>query len=566
MNKLLKICVITIIMLVIGGCTLLSPNSQSVLEQQVSTETNINKRSEEVNLNDVFIELSDIKTPIIDKYAIPFPRLAMWWLDPYEESSLTMSQYDLLLNEMDGDELIDKVNSIRQLNEDFILLRPLSPSEHELTFDWMNDEVNVAIKELPTQFFLMHQGSTLVKDISDDDTRLYLDNLYTSDGLPLYLVGDDIAIGDNESATILSINESENHLTVERGYIRDAEQHKSGDRVAAHVRFWPGSWVMNITSACPKLEVPGVDYPIDYISYYHLLINNQVDGLYDEAWENPYYVNTEANYNGFAIDRFEDHQSWLKWTDDEVRLLDPYYNGTILRDTEFDGLVMETVDQLTDLLNDTYNNPIIIRNNAFTIRHENHHGQVFESFGWDNPSSQWWESLFGSRNNITRYDDYDILTYLGWFNLEEDPLIFMEVYEDEIGPDSDGDGEYINPLENEDYEIDHKKFRFSLTSTLLGDGFYSYEVNTNGHGALGLLWFDAYDLGTDTKGYLGFPTSDYREIDDFVFIREFENGFVIVNASDSIINPTFSKSITPVSGFDPSLGIDSFDGCIYLYD
>ena len=35
---------------------------------------------------------------------------------------------------------------------------------------------------------------------------------------------------------------------------------------------------------------------------------------------------------------------------------------------------------------------------------------------------------------------------------------------------------------------------------LLGQGFFSYEINTNGHGSLGLLWFDEYDGGGRGRG------------------------------------------------------------------
>jgi hypothetical protein len=39
----------------------------------------------------------------------------------------------------------------------------------------------------------------------------------------------------------------------------------------------------------------------------------------------------------------------------------------------------------------------------------------------------------------------------------------------------------------------------------LNDGFFSYEINTNGHGALCLLWFDEYDNAGAGRGYLGQP-------------------------------------------------------------
>jgi len=42
-------------------------------------------------------------------------------------------------------------------------------------------------------------------------------------------------------------------------------------------------------------------------------------------------------------------------------------------------------------------------------------------------------------------------------------------------------------------------------TALLGDGFFSYEINTNGHGSLCLMWFDEYDNAGWERGYLGQP-------------------------------------------------------------
>jgi hypothetical protein len=47
--------------------------------------------------------------------------------------------------------------------------------------------------------------------------------------------------------------------------------------------------------------------------------------------------------------------------------------------------------------------------------------------------------------------------------------------------------------------------RVGLTTALLNDGFFSYEINTNGHGSLCLLWFDEYDNAGQGRGYLGQP-------------------------------------------------------------
>jgi hypothetical protein len=105
-------------------------------------------------------------------------------------------------------------------------------------------------------------------------------------------------------------------------------------------------------------------------------------------------------------------------------------------------------------------------------------------------------------------------SYFEWLAQARDPnLTMIETYEDDGSPDPDGDGEYDNPADDPGFVPDYRKMRFGLTTALLGDGFFSYEINTNGHGSLGLLWFDEYDNAGAGRGYLGQPRGEaYRPV------------------------------------------------------
>jgi hypothetical protein len=81
----------------------------------------------------------------------------------------------------------------------------------------------------------------------------------------------------------------------------------------------------------------------------------------------------------------------------------------------------------------------------------------------------------------------------------------VETYEEDGGPDPSGGGEYDNPCDDPGFVPDYRKMRFGLATALLNDGFFSYEINTNGHGSLCLLWFDEYDNAGKERGYLGQP-------------------------------------------------------------
>lgn len=82
-----------------------------------------------------------------------------------------------------------------------------------------------------------------------------------------------------------------------------------------------------------------------------------------------------------------------------------------------------------------------------------------------------------------------------------------------------------------------QKMRFGLTTTLLGDGYFSFD--SFGHSQL--WWFPEYDAD------LGLPEGDAQQRSDGTWMREFENGTVMVNPStkESIIEfPVSHKDVT----------------------
>jgi hypothetical protein len=92
-------------------------------------------------------------------------------------------------------------------------------------------------------------------------------------------------------------------------------------------------------------------------------------------------------------------------------------------------------------------------------------------------------------------------------------LTTIETYEDDSAPPPD-DVNYDNPCVKPEFIPNYQKMRFGLTTALLGDGFFSYEINTNGHGYLCLMWFDEYDNAGAKRGYLGQPLGPAYRIAD----------------------------------------------------
>ncbi|MCD6342801.1 MAG: carbohydrate binding domain-containing protein, partial [Spirochaetaceae bacterium] len=127
-------------------------------------------------------------------------------------------------------------------------------------------------------------------------------------------------------------------------------------------------------------------------------------------------------------------------------------------------------------------------------------------------------------------------SYFQWMDNALQPNITMiETYEDDGGPDPSGGLDYVNPGERPVFTPDYRKMRFGLATALLNDGFFSYEINTNGHGYLGLLWFDEYDNAGEGKGYLGQPLGPaYRLIKKNMGrdLLENRNASVILSVED----------------------------------
>lgn len=87
--------------------------------------------------------------------------------------------------------------------------------------------------------------------------------------------------------------------------------------------------------------------------------------------------------------------------------------------------------------------------------------------------------------------------------------------------------------ENTGIQNDYKSVRFGLATTLLGDGFFSYDFGTTNHA---VIWeYDEYDafLGNPKSGYINVFDSKKTTIDTGVWKREFERGTVVVNATNS---------------------------------
>ncbi|MBP7686470.1 MAG: carbohydrate binding domain-containing protein [Thermoflexales bacterium] len=416
----------------------------------------------------------------------PFPRLGMWWPDTWSQPLTDIARYDwVIFGNHDRDHVVD----IKAINPQLLALNATNACE--LAFDpspnppaWSNVEV----RTIPPQWFLTQVGTTLVSAVNTTTQILPVAAVTTTDGTTtydLFVVGDAILI-DGESALVTNINLAAKTLTVQRGYVRSAAAHPIGTRVAAHISFWPNSWLLNLSTLSPRAIVSSSIGPERWADYHA-----RTDAL----------LLSEPVWDGLLIDRSDPDESWLI-DNSTARTIDPDQSNHLITDyAQFDATWNAGLRAYEARLRQLIGPEKLIYANWGMPNYDLLNGNNFEGFPRGDASSyssNWRQTVFGPWPGAG--------SYFEWLRQAQQPnLTMIETYEDDNGADPTGDGGYDNPCVKPGFVPDYRKMRFGLTTALLGDGFFSYEINTNGHGSLCLLWFDEYDNAGQGRGYLGQP-------------------------------------------------------------
>ena len=90
-------------------------------------------------------------------------------------------------------------------------------------------------------------------------------------------------------------------------------------------------------------------------------------------------------------------------------------------------------------------------------------------------------------------------------------------------------------------QTDYRYFRYGLTSTLLGDGFYSFDYDTTDHSQI--WWYDEYDvnLGSAISNAYNLLKNNSTTIEAGLWRRDFKYGSAIVNSTNKEQLYVFSK-------------------------
>ncbi len=486
-----------------------------------------------------------------------FPRLGMWWPNGWHQPLEDIARYDWVIL---GDYQKQFIDPLRVINPDILLLT--STDALEIHYYPDDPSANQELLEIPHQWFLTQVGSTLWADIDAVQTTIPVEAVTGRKGLKtidLFRSGD-TALIENESLTIVSVDKKHNTLEVERGYIRPAAAHKAGARIAAHVSTWPHTWMLNVSTLSPRAAVEA--------------------SRGEEIW--PQYnarraakLLEDARWSGILVDRSETEQS--RYIDgDRIRSMDPDQSNRFVSDYgPFDAAWSDGLLLYLNSLRESVGPQRIIYLNWGIEAYQAVNGNNFEGFPDDEGGlgdNSWQSVVFGPFHRGSYFD---------WAAQSPQPnLTMIETYEDNSIPA----GDYDNPCEKSGFKPNYRKMRFGLVTALLNDGYFSYEMNTAGHGTLCLLWFDEYDNAGAGRGYLGYPLGPAYQVDEVrlnmqrggmeVWQRDYEHGTVLINAGDKAVTiglqGTFQKikGIQEVSVNDGSLvsqvTLQPWDGIILL--
>ncbi|HEX3046059.1 MAG TPA: putative glycoside hydrolase, partial [Bacillota bacterium] len=436
-----------------------------------------------------------------------------------------LARYDYL--GLQPEESESKLAALKKLNPNQLHFTTISATE--TCWSWYSDELYKAVmNKVPSEWFLTQQGSKLSADVDETKTTISVETVTDGNGQPLFAAGDSVTCGF-ESMLVKSVNTAAKTLEVERGFYRSAKVHSSGERIAAHIVYWPGSWVMNLSTMCPSVDVGnGSEKWGDWAvrEFIPAFFSNQRDG----------YIN----------DRLESTQSGLLVTyGNYARNIDPDCSNVAVSDySAFDDAwyngIRKTLPAIRSFLS---GKPLI--GNALGAYNDLLNGTIWESCP-GNWSDSVPETTEGWKDVILGNEGLGQPGYISVSKSGFSPnYSLVETYQLEEYQERDV---LLNIVHAASFKLDYQRMRFGLTTALLGNGFFSYELNTNGHGSLGLFWFDEYDNAGKGKGYLGKPVNDAFVVSNGVYRRDFNNGIVLCNPTDNSVVIDLKGSFTLIKG------------------
>jgi hypothetical protein len=435
---------------------------------------------------------------------MPFPRLGMWWPGNDTQPAADRARYDWVgLQQQDADHIAE----LRALNPDIVILGSTNARQinYRMGPDNYGRPENVELRSISNDWILTQVGSALTAAVDAsattipvaDTTNFAAGEMVVLEGELLQIVS--IATGADEPAGSLTVSI--------RGTPRAAVPHVQGTRVASAVSSNPENHnvVCDVTANCPRVDV----------------------GYGPETWSDwnvrrGRAVLRAVDWDGILIDCYDPDLSWVI-TQGLARSIDQN------RDNVADDLSTFNVAWNAGML--AYgtalraavgSEAVLLPNNS--LANFDLSGRNFEGFPTSTtPLSIWRKLVIGPWTT-----DFPAASYVEWCNRAAQPnLSTIETYQYDGTAFPVGWSPGGSPPTG--FVPNYRKMRYGLTTALMGDGFFSYEISTAGHGRLGLYWFDEYDNAGAGRGYLGQPLGPARSVGSNVWRRDYQRGIALVN-------------------------------------
>jgi hypothetical protein len=479
-----------------------------------------------------------------------FPRLAMWhprsdW-NTLEESA----RYDMAVGNFQEPYrgFSSFHDALKSKNKDIQLLTYFTSSViRHTTLKQGSTKYNPYMKNWPDRWFLTEAGTTTAAAIDAKQETISVKDWHQTGPIKgrrpknwdIFRVDYDI-LCDGEIMTVLEVDGASKTLTVERGMSgTKAKAHSAGVRIAPIVRFWRGSYMMNLTTDCPTARLDGAGSEEQYSDYSFRMSKR---GAADWWWY------TGGDQDGFLFDLMADTISWVMWAD--TRSIDLNHDNVADPFAEMDKKWIGGINHVTDLFHKAFPGKPIIRNQSRSWRFVEYNGENFESWprnAWDSEDideprgrTKYWHRYFFGSPEEERGPVVDFATKASKPN-----FTLIETADIETDLSQMGMPEIVGPNKKVIYKPDYRKMRWGLSSALLTGIYYAWVIHTDGHGMLGMLWFDEYDDSGAGQGYLGYPKgeivkllTDKKNKNWGVWGREYDNGYVVCNPLDVAVTVT----------------------------
>ena len=243
------------------------------------------------------------------------------------------------------------------------------------------------------------------------------------------------------------------------------------DQFGGQVSVWPGTAMLNMVSGWG-------DYLPQFVA--------------SEIW-------ATKLWDGILYDEFSGNVSWVNGGNIDIHR-DSGKDDPTLVDVAWKRATMNMLKATRDKLGAE---AIIVTNGDSTDDLQaNINGRMFESFPTPWEAGGTWA---GVMSNYIR-----LQTRVGY------PAVFI------INANTGNTGE----------NADFRKVRFSLASTMLGDGFFSFDFGETDHGQIWNYDEQGVKLGRPLGGPVNLLAPTKKNLTAGVWRRDFENGVVLVNSTD----------------------------------